>query len=703
MSSSSLETASRTMYSGEPRSEQIGQNLVLKGWVHRRRDHGGLIFIDLRDRTGLMQLNINPEGLEDDLKVGIDITVNWDGETKEIVAKLQGMEINSLQLVAVTQGEDNLWPDGKPVQEGNSEFRCRFLTKVRDQSVGVADETKLTTALTALGLKHSDTHFVSIAHHIGEEYVLAVEGEVAPRLEGKTNPNLPTGEVELKVRRLSVLNNCAQLPFRIDDLSKVSEEIRLRHRYIDIRRPELQQNFVVRHKAMKAFRDWLSENGFYEVETPILAKPTPEGARDFLVPSRLSEGMCYALPQSPQIFKQILMVSGMDRYFQVARCFRDEDLRANRQPEFTQVDIEMSFVSEEEVLTLMENLAASVWKEVLGIEIPTPFRRMPYHEAMNRYGSDKPDLRLGMELNDVTEFLKGKSEFKVFNDVLGAGGSIVGIVHEGGADSYSNTALRPDGDFQKKVRNETGAAGIAFFRMEESGDLQSSISKFFSEEHRRELGQKLGMKPGDMAFFIADKKRRRALEVAGRLRLLIGRENQLIDQSKWEFLWVVDFPLFEYDDEEDRYEPAHHPFTAPHPDDIERLETEPGTVRSLAYDMALNGEEIAGGSIRIHRQDVQQRVFKAIGLSDEEAQAKFGFLLEALRFGAPPHGGIAFGFDRILMSILRTESIRDVIAFPKTQQGTCLMSGAPGDVTEEQLKEVHVKPLARKPKEGAEV
>lgn len=684
------------MYCGEVRSSHIGKELILKGWVHRRRDHGRLMFIDLRDRTGLMQVRINPDNLENDPKLGVDVAIEWPGDVKELVAGLRQLGSDLFKLTAITQGEINVYPDDNAPKPGDTAFRARFLVEHREAGITQSQADGLAALLAEKGFTAGERNFVSSTHAVREEFVLAVRGNIEPRPEGSTNPNLATGEVELVVREIKILNAAATLPFRLDEHAKTHEELRLKYRYLDLRRPELQRNFIVRHQLYKATRDYLSSKGFIEFETPILGKPTPEGARDFLVPSRMNPGSCYALPQSPQLFKQILMVAGFDRYFQIARCFRDEDQRANRQLEFTQTDIEMSFVTVDDVIETMEGLAQAMWRETLGVEVPAPFPRMAYSEALRRFGSDKPDRRFAMELQNLTDLLRGRTEFGVFNDIIGAGGAVLGIVHEAGADLYSNTALKPDGDFNKRVQRETGARGVAFFRGTDGGDLDSSIAKFFPEAVRREIASQLGITKGDILFMIADKKLRKAQDMAGRLRLLIGKEFNLIDKSRLEFLWVVDFPLFEWNDDEKRWDPAHHPFTSPHPEDLHRLESEPGTVRALAYDLALNGEEIAGGSIRIHRSDVQERIFKAIGISDDEARTKFGFLLDALKFGAPPHGGIAFGFDRSIMSILDVESIREVIAFPKTQTGTCLMTGAPGEVTEAQLKELHIRPVAKK-------
>jgi aspartyl-tRNA synthetase len=701
--STSLEFAKRSLYCGEVRSSNKGEELILKGWVHRRRDHGRLMFIDLRDRDGLVQIRINPDSLENDRKIGVDVNLIWTDEVPALLEKLKAITSETFELTALVQGDINIWPDEREPKAGITEFRTRFLAKDNKLAVDNSMAEAFIADLKSAGFDLGEWYFVSQTHLIRDEFVIAVRGEVELRPDGSANLNLPTGETEIASKEIKILNTCETLPFRINDEStKTNEELRLRHRYLDLRRPDLQKHFFLRHKLYKATRDYLSDNGFIEVETPILGKPTPEGARDFLVPSRLHAGKNYALPQSPQLFKQILMVSGFDRYFQIARCFRDEDLRANRQPEFTQVDIEMSFITEDDIMGAMEGLVAAMWKSTLDIDIATPFRRMPYPESMNRFGSDKPDLRFDMELTNLSDTIKGRTEFGIFSTILDGGGSVIGVVHEGGAEKYSNTALKPNGDFQKQASRETGCRGAAWFRMNAEGVMESSIAKFFADDVLKEIAEKTSMKPGDMLFLLADKKLEKAQDMAGRLRLMIARDNGMIDKSKFAFCWIVDFPLFYHDEESNRWDPAHHPFTAPHPDDIDKLETDPGNVRSLAYDLALNGDECGGGSIRIHNCDVQKRIFKAIGISDEEAKEKFGFLLDALQFGAPPHGGIAFGLDRCLMSILGTESIREVIAFPKTQQGTCLMSDAPGEVPAEQYKDLHIKSVAKKdsPKEG---
>ncbi|MBN1900172.1 aspartate--tRNA ligase, partial [Candidatus Sumerlaeota bacterium] len=564
----------------------MGQDIVLKGWVHSRRDHGSIIFIDLRDRAGLCQVELDPKNMD----------------------------------------------------------------------------------------KEEFLH----AHALRSEFVIAVQGKVRERPEGTVNPKLPTGEVELKADHFEILNPSAPLPFKIDEYAHVGEETRLRYRYLDLRRPEMQKIIITRSTLYRIVRNFLHDNGFIEIDTPILTKSTPEGARDFLVPSRLSPGHFYALPQSPQLFKQILMVAGYDKYFQIARCFRDEDFRANRQPDFTQIDIEMSFVTPEDIFEPMERLCKAIFEGILERPVTIPFRRIPYAEAMLKYGSDKPDLRFDLEIRDVSEVFKTGCEFKVFNEILEKGGVIRALCVPGGAAKISNTQLKPGGALPK-VASDFGAKGLAWFKMEgEPATPTSTITKFFAPETLSALAEKTEARAGDLIMIVSDKEKV-AATVMGQLRLWLGNELALIDPDALEFAWIVDFPLLEYDDREKRWSPAHHPFTSPMPEDIPLLETDPGKVRARAYDLALNGEEIAGGSIRIHSSDVQEKAFKAIGITSEQAMAKFGFLLEALSFGAPPHGGIAFGVDRLMMILMKRDSIRDVIPFPKTQTGLCLMTHAPSD------------------------
>jgi len=587
-----LRFASRTCYCGEVRASHIGQRVVLKGWIHSRRDHGGLIFIDLRDREGLCQVVLDPQAMD-------------------------------------------------------------------------------------------KAHFDQ-AHRLRDEWVLAIEGVVRERPEGTVNPNLPTGEVEVAADRFEVLNIAEPTPFKINEHTALNENVRLRYRYLDLRRPEMQRIIRGRAKLLGVVRRYFDSLGFLEIETPILTKSTPEGARDFLVPSRLNPGTFYALPQSPQLFKQILMVAGYDKYYQIARCFRDEDFRANRQPEFTQIDVEMSFITAEDIFAVMEGLMKQIYAEMLGKEIETPFPRIPYDEAMLKYGTDKPDLRFEMPIVDLTDVFREGCEFKVFRNVIEKGGVIRGFCVAGAA-TFSRKQL----DDLVAFATERGAGGLVWLKVTDEG-VQSPVAKFFDARTIGDLKEQLKAEPGSLVLIVADKEGV-VCDVLGQLRLKLGRELGLVDEDALRFAWIVDFPLFFYNEDEKRWDPAHHPFTAPRPDDIPLLETDPGRVRSQAYDMVLNGEEIGGGSIRIHDRETQRRVFRTIGISDEEARAKFSFLLEALSYGAPPHGGIAMGFERILMLLFGLDSIREVIAFPKTQSGTCLLSGAPSAVDEKQLRELHIR------------
>ncbi|TWJ89704.1 Aspartate--tRNA ligase [Bacillus licheniformis] len=582
----------RTYYCGEITEKAIGETVVLKGWVQKRRDLGGLIFIDLRDRTGIVQVVFNPDVSKDALET---------------------------------------------------------------------------------------------AESIRSEYVLDITGKVVAREEATVNPNLKTGRIEIQAESVDVLSAAKTPPFAISDqAAEVSEDIRLKHRYLDLRRPEMFNSLKMRHNVTKAVRRFLDDNGFLDIETPVLTKSTPEGARDYLVPSRVHEGEFYALPQSPQIFKQLLMVSGFDRYYQIARCFRDEDLRADRQPEFTQIDIEMSFMSQEDIMKLSEEMMAHVMRETHGIEISLPLPRMSYEDAMNRYGSDKPDTRFGMLLTDVSEAVKD-SDFKVFASAVANGGAVKAINVKGAAANYSRKDIDALGEFAANY----GAKGLAWLKTEADG-LKGPIAKFFAGEKQEALVQALDAADGDLLLFVADK-----LEVAndalGALRLKLGKELNLIDDSLFNFLWVVDWPLLEYDAEEGRYYAAHHPFTMPVREDLKLIETNPQDMKAQAYDLVLNGYELGGGSIRIFEKDVQEKMFGLLGFSEEEAKEQFGFLLEAFDYGAPPHGGIALGLDRLVMLLSGRTNLRDTIAFPKTASASCLMTEAPSEVDNAQLDELHLE------------
>jgi aspartyl-tRNA synthetase len=582
----------RTHTCCELNEKNIGKIVKLCGWVGGRRDHGSLIFIDLRDGYGLTQIVFDPK---------TDPAVHKEAE----------------------------------------------------------------------GLRG--------------EFVIIVEGSVEPRPEGTNNDKLPTGKVEVRAHKLEILNRSLTPPFEITDTINISEEARLKYRYLDIRRPSMQKALRLRHKVCKIARDFFDERNFVEVETPILTKSTPEGARDYLVPSRVNPGMFYALPQSPQLFKQILMVSSMDRYFQIAKCFRDEDLRADRQPEFTQFDIEMSFITEEDIYELSEGLMKNIFKGAIAAELKTPFPRLKYSEAIARFGSDKPDTRFGLELIEITNLVKD-CQFKIFNEVIKKGGKVIAI-NAKGCGGYSRGQVDELIEFVKGY----GAKGLANFKVEK-GFLVSQIDKFFTKDELAAINEVMSGKDGDMIFIVADSKKT-AYDSMANLRKLLGKKLGLIDEKKFEFLWITDFPLFQYNEEEKRWESEHHPFTSCHPDDIGLLEkgTDLSAVRSRSYDLVINGTEIGSGSIRIHDRKMQELIFKTIGISDEDALTRFGFLLDAFKYGAPPHGGVAFGLDRLMTFFTGSESIRDVIAFPKTQKAFCPMTSAPSAIDEKQLNELGIR------------
>ena len=580
----------RTHDCGKLRKSDIGQTAALMGWVQSRRDHGGLIFIDLRDREGITQVVFNPT-----------LSPNTHKQAKEL------------------RSED----------------------------------------------------------------VVAVRGRVEARPDGTVNAQLSTGEIELIADELEILNAAKTPPFPIEDNVLVSENLRLKYRYLDLRRPRMQANLKRRHQILRVVRNFLDEHGFIEIETPHLTKSTPEGARDYLVPSRVNPGQFYALPQSPQLFKQILMVAGFERYYQIARCFRDEDLRADRQPEFTQIDLELSFMDQEEIRSLMEGMMAEIFGTVKGVRLQTPFPRLSYTESMDRYGSDKPDLRFGLEVHDVSSIVAGSS-FQVFQETLNRKGVVKAMVLEGRA-----TLSRKELDELTENAKSFGAKGLAWVKISSEG-FESPIVKFLGEPLLRTLSNALAANSGDLLLFVADQLKT-AREVMGGLRIQLAERFKQVPADQFRFVWITDFPLLEFDDAEQRYVAMHHPFTSPLDEDLPLLETDPRRVRAKAYDLVLNGSEVGGGSIRIHRRDVQSRLFKLLGIDPASVQEKFGFLLEALEYGAPPHGGMAFGLDRLAMILSGAESIRDVIAFPKTQKAIDLLSDAPSHVTEQQLKELHIK------------
>ncbi|MBW1696771.1 MAG: aspartate--tRNA ligase [Deltaproteobacteria bacterium] len=588
--SDKLEDMRRTHSCGELNPNDVGKEVVLMGWVNRRRDHGGVIFVDLRDREGITQVVFNP-------------AVN-----REVHDKAQG---------------------------------------------------------------------------IRNEYVLAVRGKVESRPDDMINPKLKTGQIEVMVNELKILNRARSLPFMIEDDIDVSETVRLRYRHLDLRRPKMQKNLIIRHRATAAVRSYLNDNGFLEIETPFLTRSTPEGARDYLVPSRVNPGLFYALPQSPQMFKQLFMISGYDRYYQIVRCFRDEDLRADRQPEFTQIDIEMSFVGEQDVINLTEGMMAAVFKEVSGIELARPFPRLTHFEALNRYGLDKPDIRFGLELKDISDIVEN-SRFKVFSEAVQKGG-VVKALNAKGCIDFSRKEI----DDLTNLVSVYRAKGMAWIKVRED-DWQSPIVKFFTSREKQQLMNRIEMEPGDLVFFVGDQPSI-VNEALGHLRNQLGKQLGLIDENEYRFVWITQFPMFEYDEAEKRLQALHHPFTSPMDEDQSKLTEDPLSVKARAYDLVLNGFEIGGGSIRNHKRNVQEKVFEALGLDKDTYENKFGFLLSALESGAPPHGGIALGFDRIVMLLCGEASIREVIAFPKTQKAACLLTGAPSAATKDQLEELNIR------------
>lgn len=582
----------RTTYCGLVTEDLLNEKVTLKGWVHNRRDLGGLIFIDLRDREGIVQIVFNPDFSQEAL---------------------------------------------------------------------------------------------NIAETVRPEYIVEVQGVVTKRDAETVNPKIKTGQVEVQVSNIEIINKSETPPFSInEENTNVDENIRLKYRYLDLRRQELAQTFKMRHQTTRSIRQYLDDNGFYDIETPVLTKSTPEGARDYLVPSRVHDGKFYALPQSPQLFKQLLMISGFDKYYQIVKCFRDEDLRADRQPEFTQVDIEMSFVDQEDVMAMGEEMLRKVVKDVKGIDVPGPFPRMTYAEAMSRYGSDKPDTRFDMELINVSQ-LGHDMDFKVFKDTVENNGEIKAIVAKDAADQYT----RKDMDALTEFVNIYGAKGLAWVKVTDEG-LTGPIARFFEDKDTEQLKSLTEASAGDLVMFVADKPDVVAQSL-GALRIKLAKELGLIDESKLNFLWVTDWPLLEYDDESKRYVAAHHPFTSPKKEDIEKLDSEPENAQANAYDIVLNGYELGGGSIRIHNGELQEKMFEVLGFTKEQAQEQFGFLLDAFKYGAPPHGGIALGLDRLVMLLTNRTNLRDTIAFPKTASATCLLTDAPGEVSEKQLEELSLR------------
>ncbi|MEC0248391.1 aspartate--tRNA ligase [Paenibacillus chitinolyticus] len=587
----------KTHHCGQLTKANIGETVILNGWVQRRRDLGGVLFIDLRDRSGLVQIVFNPD---------------FSGE-----------------------------------------------------ALAIGDRAR-------------------------NEYVLAVKGTVVERDAETVNTNLQTGEIEVRITEIEIMNAAKNPPFFIEDGIEIDETLRLKHRYLDLRRPEMQQTLMLRAKAARIFRDFLDENGFLDIETPILTGSTPEGARDYLVPSRVHPGEFFALPQSPQLYKQLLMVSGLERYYQIARCFRDEDLRADRQPEFTQVDIETSFLSQDQLLDMMEQLIVRLFRETVGAEIPTPFQRLTYAEAMDKYGSDKPDLRFGLELSTVTDIV-ADSDVKVFNMVAKNGGIVKALNAKGCGATWSRKEL----DDLQPFASRYGGKGLAWITVKE-GEWKGPIVKFFKEEEIAALTERLNVEEGDLLVFSADKPKV-VYDVLGNLRLKVGRDLGLIDDKAYKFLWVVDFPMFEYDEDEKRYVAMHHPFTRPKDEDLHLFETDPGQMRAQAYDIVLNGYEVGGGSMRIYQREVQEKMFAALGFTPEKAKEKFGFLLEAFEYGTPPHGGMAYGFDRLVMLLAGRTNLRETIAFPKTASASDPLTDAPSEVDEKQLEQLSIRIALKQP------
>jgi aspartyl-tRNA synthetase len=586
-----LENWKRTHNCGELNKTNIKENVVLMGWVNTRRDHGGLIFVDLRDREGKTQVVFDP-------KISQDVHLK--------------------------------------------------------------------------------------AHKIRNEYVIAVKGKVTHRGDNAINPNLKTGEIEVRVSEMKILSQSEPIPFSVSEYSEIGDDLRLRYRYLDLRKPDMKRNIIVRHQVGQIIRSFLNDRGFLDIETPFLTKSTPEGARDYVVPSRVNPGKFYALPQSPQLFKQLLMISGFDKYYQIVRCFRDEDLRADRAPEFTQLDIEMSFIDREDLFNIIEDLMILLFQKILNIKIEKPFARYNYDDVISKYGIDKPDIRYGLEIHDLCEIFK-ESDFKVFSNIITERGTVSALKTE-----KPQTFSRRNIDDLHYYIKSLGLAGLSYIRFKEDGSIQSSIGKYLSESEISRIKKEMQATTGDLVFIVAG-EREQALQALGLLRIKLAKELDLIDPNRYEFLWVTNFPLFEYSNIEKRYTAMHHPFTAPVKEDIPLLDNNPYQARSKAYDLVLNGNEIGGGSIRIHETQLQQKIFELLGIKKEEAEQKFGFLLEALQYGAPPHGGIAFGMDRLVMLLTGSSSIRDVIAFPKTQKATCPLTGAPAEVSPEQLNELHLK------------
>ena len=656
----------RTHYCGDLRLSDAGATAYLNGWVKRRRDHGGVIFVDLRDRTGITQVVFDPQ---------IDEKAHALADTvrSEYVLNVSGTVRERAPGELLFQA-DTTYQTGLADSTLSTEFRALFSDA--DTKYTLSEQIEVATRIPNEQWLLTDVENSRTYHIEREADQLCV-------YQGTVNPELATGEIEIAVNTLHVLNTARTPPFPVEDDIEVAEEIRMRYRFIDLRRPMMQETLEMRHKAALAARNYMNEQGFLEIETPILMNSTPEGARDVLVPSRYSPGKFYALPQSPQQFKQILMMSGVDRYFQIARCFRDEDTRADRQLEFTQLDIEMSFAGMDDVLTVTEGLMKRIFEDAGGIPVQTPFKRLPYHESMARFGNDKPDTRFGMELTDLSDVM-ADCDFQVFTRALATGGQVKGIAVPGGAD-----LSRKDIDDLTAFVATYRAKGLAWIKVTTDG-FSSGIVKFFKTEQLQTAQARMEAKPGDIMFFVADSPKVVA-DALGNLRLHIGRERNLIDKNRYNFLWIVDYPLFEWNAEGERYEPFHHLFTGATDETLPLLDTDPGKVQSQHYDLVCNGSEICSGSVRIHRWDIQQKIFEILNIAPEEVKNRFGYFTDALEYGTPPHAGIAPGLDRIVMLMRNEENIREVIAFPKSQQGLCPLTHAPSPVTDEQLEELSIR------------
>ena len=695
----SMKGLKRTHRCAELSAANVGEKVTIMGWVQKNRNKGGLVFVDVRDRSGIIQV-VFEEGkseaalIEKAAKLRAEYVVAIVGT----VAKRSGavndhlatgeIEVLPEELRILSESETppfHIEENSKTKEEVRLKYRYLDL---RRPDLQRRDRSGIIQVVFEEG--KSEAALIEKAAKLRAEYVVAIVGTVAKR-SGAVNDHLATGEIEVLPEELRILSESETPPFHIEENSKTKEEVRLKYRYLDLRRPDLQRNLMMRSKVATLTRQFLAEEGFLEIETPVLIKSTPEGARDYLVPSRIQQGQFYALPQSPQLFKQLLMCSGYDRYFQIAKCFRDEDLRADRQPEFTQIDMELSFVDVDDVIEVNERLLAKLFKEVLGVEVSLPIQRMTWQEAMDRFGSDKPDIRFGMELTNVTDVVKD-CEFVVFKNAIENGGTVRGI-NAKGQGGMARKKIDKLVDFAK----DYGAKGLAYIAIHEDGTVKSSFAKFMTDDEMKALIEAMGGENGDLLLFAADKNKV-VWDTLGALRLELARQMELLDKNEYKFLWVTEFPLLEWSEEQNRFTAMHHPFTMPMEEDLQYIDSDPGRVRAKAYDIVLNGNEIGGGSVRIFDQDIQSKMFKVLGFTEEQAQEQFGFLLTAFKYGVPPHAGLAYGLDRLVMLMAKQDSIRDVIAFPKVKDASDLMTEAPGHVDEKQLEELGIAVVAKEEK-----